>query len=294
LTRKQDYVAWHGVSAFPILNNYVRGNDIRYLNNKLYLFGSTEEINYQIPALIEIDPSLSTNNADYNITLFRDLTTLSVAKYSGNKNEFPSYLGIGYPHTTLGSVAGQTFSHSLGYADLDASNQLRYGIISRRKYQLSSTDWSLFLVSNVDNDYCYTHDDYLVLEAEYIDYVDTFQVYSQTTWIPSRAILFFDTFALFYSAQCASNEMIFNSTNQYLSSYNQIKFYPNPSASQVNIEGIFTNEEYLIYNLNGTLILKGKLNGLDFIDISRLNSGIYFLELRMNEKIIFREKLSKL
>jgi hypothetical protein len=78
------------------------------------------------------------------------------------------------------------------------------------------------------------------------------------------------------------------------SSYNQIKFYPNPSASQVNIEGIFTNEEYLIYNLNGTLILKGKLNGLDFIDISRLNSGIYFLELRMNEKIIFREKLSKL
>lgn len=234
------------------------------------------------------------NSSDYNTTFFRDLSALSVAKYTGNKNEFPDYLGIGYPHTTFGSVAGQTFGHSLGYVDLDASNQLRYGIISRRKYQLSSTDWSLFMVSNVDNEFCYINDDYLVPETEYIDYVDTFQVNSQTTWIPSRTISFFDTFAMFQPVQCASTEMIFNNLNQKTIIDSQIKFYPNPSTSHINFEEVSGNEEYRIYDLKGDLILKGNLSEKEFIDISMLITGIYLLELRLNENIIFRDKLSKL
>lgn len=294
LTRKQDYVAMHGVLAFPFLNNYVRGNEIKYLNNKLYLFGSMEEIDHQIPALIEIDPILSMNSSDYNTTFFRDLSALSVAKYVGNKTEFPDYLGIGSSHSIIGTVAGQTFGHSLGFVDLDGSNQLRYGIISRRKYQLSSTDWSLFLVSNVDNEFCYIHEDNLVFETSYESYIDTFQVYSRTAYIPYTILTIFDSTANFNSVLCASNELVWSSVDEIEGDKLSLSFYPNPATNEINITGLKGNEEYIIYDLKGVVVLSGSFDQSHKLILSKLNVGIYFIEVKTSNNVIFREKFSKL
>ncbi len=60
-----------------------------------------------------------------------------------------------------------------------------------------------------------------------------------------------------------------------------IKIYPNPSADIIHIEGIQFNEnnKLTLYDIHGKLILEKYITDNTTIDISSLESGIYFIKL---------------
>lgn len=58
---------------------------------------------------------------------------------------------------------------------------------------------------------------------------------------------------------------------------NSIRIFPNPAKNSISIEGM-NNLEFTIVNLNGQTVLSG-LTGTGSIDISELNTGIYFVQV---------------
>ncbi len=64
----------------------------------------------------------------------------------------------------------------------------------------------------------------------------------------------------------------------------EMKFniYPNPASEYIMIEGIgLKKSNYILYNIVGQSVMVGKLeNNSSKIDIARLNSGIYFMQLK--------------
>ncbi len=59
-----------------------------------------------------------------------------------------------------------------------------------------------------------------------------------------------------------------------------LNFYPNPVKNELTISSIFKIDNYQIYNVLGTLVSEGKGAGsLTQVDMSRLNSGLYFVRV---------------
>jgi plastocyanin len=59
-----------------------------------------------------------------------------------------------------------------------------------------------------------------------------------------------------------------------------LNFFPNPVKNDLTISSIFKVEGYQIYNILGTLVSEGKGTGvLTQVDMSRLNSGLYFVKV---------------
>lgn len=59
-----------------------------------------------------------------------------------------------------------------------------------------------------------------------------------------------------------------------------LNFYPNPVKNELTISSIFKIDSYEIYNVLGTLVSEGKGSGvLTQVDMSRLNSGLYFVKV---------------
>jgi plastocyanin len=59
-----------------------------------------------------------------------------------------------------------------------------------------------------------------------------------------------------------------------------LNFYPNPVKNELTISSIFKIDSYEIYNVLGTLVFEGKGSGvLTQVDMSRLNSGLYFVKV---------------
>lgn len=65
--------------------------------------------------------------------------------------------------------------------------------------------------------------------------------------------------------------------NNYSSEETNLIIYPNPSPNILNIDGLYSETEYKIYNLIGSLIISGKTNKA--IDISDLIGGNYIIEM---------------
>lgn len=66
------------------------------------------------------------------------------------------------------------------------------------------------------------------------------------------------------------------------------KIYPNPSSNYIEILNIINSENYKIYNLIGTEVLKGTINNNNQrIDIQNLISGLYFLKFENGNTIKF-------
>ena len=65
--------------------------------------------------------------------------------------------------------------------------------------------------------------------------------------------------------------------NNYSSEETNLIIYPNPSPNILNIDGLYSETEYKIYNLIGSLIISGKTNKA--IDISNLIGGNYIIEM---------------
>lgn len=59
-----------------------------------------------------------------------------------------------------------------------------------------------------------------------------------------------------------------------------LNFYPNPVKNDLTISSIFKIDSYQIYNVLGTLVSEGKGAGnISQVDMSRLNSGLYFVKV---------------
>ena len=65
-----------------------------------------------------------------------------------------------------------------------------------------------------------------------------------------------------------------------------LSVYPNPATDTVHISAKVALSSLALYDVYGKLILK-KENNSNKLDVSRLNSGIYFLEVSSNtEKVV--------
>lgn len=59
-----------------------------------------------------------------------------------------------------------------------------------------------------------------------------------------------------------------------------LNFYPNPVKTNLTISSIFKVDNYQVYNVLGSLVSEGK-GGSNYVqvDMSRLNSGLYFVKV---------------
>lgn len=62
-----------------------------------------------------------------------------------------------------------------------------------------------------------------------------------------------------------------------------LNFYPNPVRNNLMISSLFKVDTYQIFNVLGTLVSQGKGTGTyTQVDMSRLNSGLYFVKVTSN------------
>ncbi|MBT0608138.1 T9SS type A sorting domain-containing protein [Aequorivita echinoideorum] len=62
-----------------------------------------------------------------------------------------------------------------------------------------------------------------------------------------------------------------------------LSFYPNPVKSDLTIFSIYKVDSYQIFNVLGSMVAEGKGSGnYTQIDMSRLNSGLYFVKVISN------------
>jgi hypothetical protein len=69
-----------------------------------------------------------------------------------------------------------------------------------------------------------------------------------------------------------------------------IQIYPNPTVDFLNIEGANPESHFVIYDLNGRQM---STHTTKSIDLSRLSSGIYLLEVRSSDQTIVRKFIKK-
>lgn len=66
---------------------------------------------------------------------------------------------------------------------------------------------------------------------------------------------------------------------------NVIKVFPNPSSNFIRIQGLKMKDYYKIYNVLGSEIKKGRISNNEEINISNLDSGVYFLKFERGRSI---------
>ena len=57
-----------------------------------------------------------------------------------------------------------------------------------------------------------------------------------------------------------------------------IKLFPNPSTDFIRVSELSAKENYKIYTILGSEIIRGSVSNNETIDIRNLNSGVYFLK----------------
>lgn len=62
----------------------------------------------------------------------------------------------------------------------------------------------------------------------------------------------------------------------------EIKLYPNPTTSILNVSSVSENTSYKVYNLLGQTVMNGRISN-NSIDVSTISAGAYILELTDNE-----------
>jgi len=72
-----------------------------------------------------------------------------------------------------------------------------------------------------------------------------------------------------------------------------ISVYPNPTTGIINL-GTMDNGEIMVYSLNGELIKSIRQINSNIIDLSQLTNGIYILEIRDTEGVVYHSKVAVL
>ena len=65
-------------------------------------------------------------------------------------------------------------------------------------------------------------------------------------------------------------------------SFSEIKLYPNPTSSVINVTSVSDNATFKVYNLLGQTVINGKLSN-GSINVSSINTGNYILEITDKE-----------
>ncbi len=78
-------------------------------------------------------------------------------------------------------------------------------------------------------------------------------------------------------------QLVYSTTNiSYTSDPENITIYPNPASNEIfiNLDQRYSGRSYSVYNYIGEKVLSGYLNSFNSpLDISKLHSGTYFLEI---------------
>ena len=88
---------------------------------------------------------------------------------------------------------------------------------------------------------------------------------------------------------CGTASLLENSADKLF------RISPNPTSDYVVIESYFENLEncqYELYNLNGEEIVEDQLSAVSKIDLTKLNSGVYIIKVKINDTI-FTKKIIK-
>ncbi|MEP2404212.1 MAG: T9SS type A sorting domain-containing protein, partial [Nonlabens ulvanivorans] len=73
------------------------------------------------------------------------------------------------------------------------------------------------------------------------------------------------------------------SNDSFISQKETLKLYPNPTVSQFYIQGeTLDDNQFIIYDINGRIIMEGNYNTNDGIDSSNFETGIYFVAIKNN------------
>lgn len=60
--------------------------------------------------------------------------------------------------------------------------------------------------------------------------------------------------------------------------------FPNPAVTSINVTGVTTNDQYAVLDVNGQVVLSGTVTGNTLtLDVSALDSGVYFVKLTGNK-----------
>ena len=72
----------------------------------------------------------------------------------------------------------------------------------------------------------------------------------------------------------------------------QLKIYPNPSNDNLNIISKEPINSIKIYSINGSLIIQ-QMTEFDSLDISKLKSGVYLVQIGISDKHIFKKLIKE-
>ena len=83
---------------------------------------------------------------------------------------------------------------------------------------------------------------------------------------------------------------------KFVSKVAQADIYPNPVREKlflvIPVSGIFINANYTVYSATGTAVLGGKILQ-NYISVNTLAAGVYYLELKNAENILFKKMFIK-
>ncbi|MAB49263.1 MAG: hypothetical protein CMC05_11595 [Flavobacteriaceae bacterium] len=65
-----------------------------------------------------------------------------------------------------------------------------------------------------------------------------------------------------------------------------VSIYPNPTTQYIQLTNIETQEEFIIYDVNGREVLKGLYQPHTQINVSDLESGLYFIKLKSDKNVL--------
>lgn len=68
-----------------------------------------------------------------------------------------------------------------------------------------------------------------------------------------------------------------------------LQVYPNPTTDYIKIDGVEESLEFVVYNTSGKLVLEGCYSRGETIDVSTLNSGVYYLKTAMGNTQILKK-----
>jgi hypothetical protein len=80
------------------------------------------------------------------------------------------------------------------------------------------------------------------------------------------------------------------SIDDFKISNSDIKLFPNPSTDYIQITNLNSTENYKVYNVLGSEVIKGQISVGKKIDVQNLSQGMYLLKLDSGETMKFLKK----
>ncbi|CAL2093087.1 S8 family serine peptidase [Tenacibaculum sp. 190524A05c] len=236
----------------------------------------------ETPILIPIENNLvlknKTNNSHFflNKTLFLDYSVINGIKTEHSNSELHSFTPS--IRISLNKKTNEIYADLIGYCNTSSSV---YKLHSNHLEALNRGITSLNKCSIQENNYfnSLTGDVYIQKPSKKINY----QINQEGNgiWIWSN-----DNYRMFFSTTPRYNS---NNLNRIIS------VFPNPTNELINISvnsDEFQVSDITIFDISGKMILK-KRNNSNVINVSNLSPGIYFLELKTSNDILFTKKIVK-